>query len=112
MNDFTKDIGKSLLSVLWYLSNYTYFDEYGNTTRRDFIELAIGKIEPHLANHKEEIEHIFSEFKNSFNGHPYHERATLFADDFLKVIKNKEDAVILFINGEELRKNFPYQGKK
>lgn len=66
MNEFTRDIGATLINMLWYLSNYPDFYDYGQTTRRDFIESAIEKIEPHLSEHKEEIEQIFKEFKDGF----------------------------------------------
>jgi hypothetical protein len=104
MNKFTRDIGATLINMLWYLSNYPDFDDYGQTTRRDFIESAIEKIEPHLSEHKEDIEQIFKEFKDGFKDHPYSERATLFADDLLGIIKNREDVIFLFLNGDDLRK--------
>lgn len=100
MDEFSKDIGQQLLTLLWYLSNYPDSEDYSETTRRDFFGGVVESIHPHFPNSEEAIQTIIRQFKLSFAGHPYEKRASQFADDLLEIIINNDDPTLLFIKGK------------
>jgi hypothetical protein len=103
VDQFTEDIGKQLLTLLWYLSNYPDHEDYSETTRRDFFEDVIECLNNHLKLKKSEIIEIFEVFKQSFKDHPYENRAFKFSEDFLKIVLENDDPVKLFIKGADIK---------
>lgn len=101
MEKFTKDIGKQLVTLLWYLSNFPDHGDYSETTRRDFFDGVIEGLNNYFKLKKDELSEILEGFKLSFNNHPYEKRAVEFSEALLKIVLSNDDPVKLFIKSAE-----------
>jgi len=103
MDEFTKNLGKKLLTLLWYLSNYADYSDYTETTRSDMFDDIIEDLYPYCEEYEDNIRQIIKEFKKSYKGHPYEKRVNIFSDDFFKSLVANEDSRELFIKGDKIR---------
>jgi hypothetical protein len=101
----TDFIARQMIGLFWYLSSYAEFDDFSETTRRDFFQDCIDDFHEKLTDDgRAEVLAMLRRHKGYFGSHPYAPRFDRFLDQFIELLRKRGDPALLMADAVTFRK--------